>query len=675
MKLSQHDNTLKTNVNFERQEFGIGNANKIIEILRNRLYKNPIRVLTQEYICNARDANREIKSKKPIEITMPNKLNPVFKVRDFGPGLTPDRVANVFIMYGSSTKTDSNDQTGGFGIGAKSAWSYTDSFTVISWVDGTKRTYVAHIGVNNNGSLDLIDTEKTSELNGVEIHVAVKPNDLGEFENSILRTVYFWDKSEKPIFKGILDADKFTRRPGLVLDDNLEIVAHSDIPYYINSGYNDSLAVVDGIPYDLGYSFTEKSDDLQSLVNLIKHRVVIHVGNGVFEVSADREGIADREITIKSLDDICSRLLGKTTKYIHNKFKTVKSINSYIETYIELDKVFEVDGNSEYKGYTIEHNSIKNDILENIDSSKVFTSAYNITDRTKVIRKDHGTYVDLKKFDRLYYLDIEESKLKQNRRIRNYFTLINKDLYIFEPKKGHKKAFNKLKRDFKLKPISSLEYTEPEKVERVKAERGKTEFCIRAFISYKSTLYITLDSNTQKWLYVPMEKGMWPAHRRYEYGELDKYLKDNTDYRVCGLSKRALNLVKKDSNFKPLEDLLKTFKIKKEHISSYKNSKRKNNSLMETVKQIKKIDDKFLRSMVKEYGALDVVKKIKLPHMLKDKLVELNECKQFVANDIKLQLLFEKKYPLVEMITDYHVTDKVISELEIYINAKHRSKK
>ena len=124
--------TLQTNIQTKSTSFGIGDVSTVIEILRNRLYSNPIQTLVQEYICNARDAMREANTwgKTPLVIGVPNAVNPLFTVRDFGLGLTPDRVEKVFVLYGASTKRDSNNQTGGFGIGAKSAWSYTDSFTV-----------------------------------------------------------------------------------------------------------------------------------------------------------------------------------------------------------------------------------------------------------------------------------------------------------------------------------------------------------------------------------------------------------------------------------------------------------------------------------------------------------------------------------------------------------------
>jgi len=201
MRMETVKNTMKTNVKVKSKEFGIGDVSAVIEILRSKLYSNPIQTLVQEYLCNGRDAMREINSKKSIQVTVPVPLNPVFKVRDFGPGVNPDRMENVFIMYGASTKRKSNKQTGGFGIGSKIAWAYTDSFTITTFIDGIKRVYCAHIGVNKNGMLDLLSTEKTNERNGTEIQLAVSGDDLHAFKNAIFRATYFW--TEKVEFLGL----------------------------------------------------------------------------------------------------------------------------------------------------------------------------------------------------------------------------------------------------------------------------------------------------------------------------------------------------------------------------------------------------------------------------------------------------------------------------------------
>ena len=136
----------KTNNAGKSIQMEMGNIESIAYLLQRATYKKPKQTSFQEYLCNARDAHREVGNDAPILVTLPTVRKPLIKIRDFGPGLSPDRVANVFVKYGTSTKTNSNNETGGFGIGAKSAWSFTDSFQVTSYPDGLKYVYLAHKG-------------------------------------------------------------------------------------------------------------------------------------------------------------------------------------------------------------------------------------------------------------------------------------------------------------------------------------------------------------------------------------------------------------------------------------------------------------------------------------------------------------------------------------------------
>ena len=195
MALRQENaSNLVTNVNTDSAEFGIADMSIVINLLTN-LYSKPKQTLTQEYLCNARDANRESKSKKPIEVFCPTTFKPLLRIRDYGPGLSPDRIKNVFLYYGKSTKNKSNKQTGGFGIGGKSAWAYTDSFLIHSYHNGVKYTYAA-VKDGTNPTLNLIDSSSTTESNGVCVEIAVDPKDIRDFQSAVIRATKFWSKDE-----------------------------------------------------------------------------------------------------------------------------------------------------------------------------------------------------------------------------------------------------------------------------------------------------------------------------------------------------------------------------------------------------------------------------------------------------------------------------------------------
>ena len=172
----------------------------IIDSLIN-LYSDPIGSIVREVTSNCYDAHREkdlkIKhvipmtaeddpkwfhpaSKKPqIEFQEENILLGIgnaFLFRDFGVGLSKKRVEEIYTLFGNSTKRDNNHQIGGFGIGAKSPFSYTDTFYIITSHNGKKFSYMLYRG-NDAFHMDLLKTSDTTELNSTEVIIPIGKED------------------------------------------------------------------------------------------------------------------------------------------------------------------------------------------------------------------------------------------------------------------------------------------------------------------------------------------------------------------------------------------------------------------------------------------------------------------------------------------------------------------
>lgn len=175
-------------------DYGIGDIGLVLEILRNKLYKDPILAVVREYITNARDAHVEAgKSELPINVTLPDSENLYFKVQDFGPGLSPERIEKIFCNYASSTKRGSEDQVGYFGIGSKSAFAYSDSFTIISVHNGITRTYSSYIDESRKGKISCLYEAYSDQPNGTTIIIPVKRSDCYYFEEKLIEITQFWD--------------------------------------------------------------------------------------------------------------------------------------------------------------------------------------------------------------------------------------------------------------------------------------------------------------------------------------------------------------------------------------------------------------------------------------------------------------------------------------------------
>jgi hypothetical protein len=149
------------------------NAEKIAKLsymLTEGLYTDPISATLVELTNNAMDAVIE-SGKNPIECPVLVKLfreNTGYKlsIEDRGIGMSQDFFENVFMDMLSSTKEESADQIGHFGIGGKSWASLkkTVSFTIIK--DGIKCKYICFKG-ESFIDYDLVKQEITTEENGV----------------------------------------------------------------------------------------------------------------------------------------------------------------------------------------------------------------------------------------------------------------------------------------------------------------------------------------------------------------------------------------------------------------------------------------------------------------------------------------------------------------------------
>ncbi len=709
MKLAKHNNSLETNAEVTSQEFGIGDASVVIEILRNRLYEHKIRTLVQEYMCNGRDAQREIKSKAKLIVTIPNALNPVFKVRDFGPGISPERMSKVFIQYGASTKRGTNGQTGGFGIGAKSAWSYTDSFTIVTINEGIKSTYVAHTGVNNQGRLDKISEVETDEESGTEIQVAVKPHDISEFKESVFRASYFWSQEEKPEYKGVPATELPTYVSGISIG-KLELV--KSVPSFIPTDWNNKCTLaIDGIPYTLGQKLIDALPNVKSLLSRINCNTLIRIGNGIVEVSASREAIADSEFTRKNLNDLAETLLEGFKKYILAEFKAVKSNAEWIKTYKELSTLAKVDEHSRYNDYRIERSAIESLHFASIDMQYA---------RLKYKRGHYKLdlypvrYVHLLQVEEVFFIDNkDESATIQNKRIREYLEKNKKDNIIIikacelyetvpypsvnittAPTKGSsvpgpitlpsptvkkiklsladsQKIVEKIKKDFSARPLSSLPFTPVVRIPKAKRDRTKEMFTIHDCTNVrKSPMTTTLEEITNdgtNWMYINFKEY---GFMKSELTEMAEFLAKE-GYTVCALTDETIEMVEGDSHFKSYREWKDAFKPGAKTIASAKNGKSKNISLIKMLKKATdKIKDKHIAKMMDEYSLI-INKDHDVPETI-TKMIQ-DEIDAFVTEDEKLTKLVEKTYPLLNLVVreDWRYGHKDVNELVFYINAKN----
>lgn len=153
------------------------NIDFITSLLTSNLYSKPVESFFRETVSNAYDSHIEAGTEDPILILIdnPGSLSSDYQVsiRDYGTGLSPERFDLIYRNIGSSTKRDSNDFIGMFGIGRFAALSCADEATVTSYYNGTKYSYIMY--KNGRGiNIDKISETKGDYKNGLEVSVCIK---------------------------------------------------------------------------------------------------------------------------------------------------------------------------------------------------------------------------------------------------------------------------------------------------------------------------------------------------------------------------------------------------------------------------------------------------------------------------------------------------------------------
>ena len=200
MQVFHNNSDFASNINDIRQ-YTLGDPRVICRILSDNLYSNKIGSIVREISANALDAHRMTgKENVPFDVVMPyqNGLfkpeNEMFSVRDYGPGLSEDDIYNLYTSYGSSSKRSDNSQIGGFGIGSKSPFAYSENFVVTSWNNGIVSKYLCFLNEENSPCIKKIYSTESSEPSGIMVEIPVKSKDDADLFTTECNSQYcFYD--------------------------------------------------------------------------------------------------------------------------------------------------------------------------------------------------------------------------------------------------------------------------------------------------------------------------------------------------------------------------------------------------------------------------------------------------------------------------------------------------
>jgi hypothetical protein len=309
--IQQTKNNIYTENEFiEEGEFSITPNKAAFSILCGGIYSDTIKAIIRELSTNAWDSHIMADNKhKKFEVKLPTVINPIFYVRDYGTGLSKEKVRKVYTQFFNSDKQNSNDVNGMFGLGSKTPLSYTDSFMVISYQDGFEYTYSIFFNENEKISYRLVSEISTVEENGLKIMFSVMEKDISKFQDKAKEVfTSFIETTPKLIgadFKIKEVEDRFEK---LIDGVYCEI---SSMP-----NYSGSYILQSNIAYPINNII-----DRNSPFNIYS-KLFFLVDNGSIEYSTNREQVtnsdSNKEYILQLLNDKAEHLKTKMLCEIEN---------------------------------------------------------------------------------------------------------------------------------------------------------------------------------------------------------------------------------------------------------------------------------------------------------------------------------------------------------------------
>lgn len=249
----------------------------------------------------------------------------------------------VYTVYGSSTKRNDNTNIGGFGMGSKSPFALTDSFTVESTHNGITTNIACYLD-EGQPKFSVFSSTRTDSPSGTTVRVPVPSVDNQKALNKAAETIYsYW--STLPTIKGAKVTD--TLANCLLYTNDLVYVTSRHSPI-IPSSYSSSdvdLVTIGPFYYTIPAALKEKLSKSPAYNILSKLRLYSQDGDlsyvsytlkfniGDLELAPSRERIEDTPLNYQKiqqkLDALSTFVLGNPQGTPHDNY--LKLVNLVLQ--------------------------------------------------------------------------------------------------------------------------------------------------------------------------------------------------------------------------------------------------------------------------------------------------------------------------------------------------------
>ena len=301
---------------------------RVLMTLSDKMYTRKQLAVLREYSTNAADAHVMVgKPISDIQVSLPTLEDLNFRIRDFGTGLTEAEIKNVYCVLGESTKRNSDDFNGVLGYGCKAGFADADSFTITSWINGTKTIYQAIKGDSTKLHTSIrLCQEESSEPSGIEICVPIRQNAQYTYHREAMDFYRHW-----PVLPTIKNLNE---------EDTQTLNAYRTTPATLKGNGWEVRPVVDSargtaymgyVPYQIDWDvlYHKMSLDAKTrcLFELIKSNdVTLTFKMGEVNFADSREQLEYTDKTFLALSTRITEIFGKIQDALQDKFVGLPSI-------------------------------------------------------------------------------------------------------------------------------------------------------------------------------------------------------------------------------------------------------------------------------------------------------------------------------------------------------------
>lgn len=343
-------------------------SSMVFQLFTKNVYSNPIGTVVREITSNCFDSHVEAGVDAPVVIRKHKDGQAgthYISFIDYGVGMSPDRVKNVYGVYFESTKRVDNEQIGGFGIGGKTPLAYKrstgqgegeydNSFYVITNFNGTKYYYCIYEGAESPVISEL-HTEPTTDRNGTEVQVPVLEKDLETFQKEMIKQLYYF---ENIIFEGFEYEDSYNKdendNPVIVfpLPNDYQIVRGKNFLFRGDEYSNYVHVCLGRVSYPIDYDILGLNSGDYNMPIALKLEV------GDIGVTVSRESLDYSETTIKMLKKKLEKTKEEIVTLISKQYKNIKTLEQYFSVKYDFGKLEFSNGNSLYVGDLIKQKDV-----------------------------------------------------------------------------------------------------------------------------------------------------------------------------------------------------------------------------------------------------------------------------------------------------------------------------